>query len=59
MESREQYEIVKDMAIAMLQGYYFDRPMKEELFEEKVCARQTGGRMIYKKACHMVRDVLY
>lgn len=35
VESREQYEIVKDMAIAMLQGYYFDRPMKEELFEEK------------------------
>lgn len=35
VESREQYEVVRDMSIAMVQGYYFDRPMREDLFEEK------------------------
>lgn len=45
IETQEQYEVVKDMPITMIQGYYFDKPMKAESFESKyampVCLKES------------------
>lgn len=35
IERREQYEILEGMKVRMIQGYYFDKPMTKEDFEEK------------------------
>lgn len=35
VETQQQYEILKKMQIQMIQGFYFDRPMKLEDFEKK------------------------
>lgn len=35
MEHERQYEILKKMQIHMIQGFYFDKPMKVEDFEKK------------------------
>lgn len=35
VEYERQYEILKEMQIHMIQGFYFDRPMKAEEFEKK------------------------
>jgi diguanylate cyclase (GGDEF)-like protein len=35
VEQQAQYQKIKDLHIRMIQGYYFDRPMKLETFEEK------------------------
>lgn len=35
VETAEQYEILKGMKVRLVQGYYFDRPMPKNLFEEK------------------------
>ena len=35
VETEEQYHIVGDMNISMIQGYYFDKPMSKNEFEEK------------------------
>ena len=35
VETRNQYEILSDMNIGLIQGYYFDRPMPREVFESK------------------------
>ena len=35
VESYTQYEHLRDMGINLIQGYYFDRPMKTESFEAK------------------------
>lgn len=35
VEYQRQYEILKNMQIQMIQGFYFDRPMRSEEFEKK------------------------
>lgn len=35
VETKKQYEILSGMSIGLVQGYYFDRPMPREMFEEK------------------------
>ena len=35
IETKAQYDVVKKMPISMIQGYYFDRPMDADAFEEK------------------------
>jgi EAL domain-containing protein (putative c-di-GMP-specific phosphodiesterase class I) len=33
VETQEQYQKIKDLHICMIQGYYFNKPMKLEDFE--------------------------
>lgn len=42
VETRNQYEILSDMNIGLIQGYYFDRPMPREVFESKYVPELTG-----------------
>lgn len=35
VESEEQFDIIKDMPVDLIQGYYFDMPMTQEAFEKK------------------------
>ena len=35
VETKEQYKILEDMSVRMVQGFYFDRPMQRSAFEEK------------------------
>ncbi len=35
VETQNQYEILADMRVNLVQGFYFDRPMQLEAFEEK------------------------
>ena len=35
VETKEQYEALSKMRIQQIQGFYYDRPMQAELFEEK------------------------
>lgn len=35
IETEAQYRALDGMNVRMIQGYYFDRPMKQKLFEEK------------------------
>lgn len=35
IETKEQYEIVREMPISMIQGYYFEKPINAESFEAK------------------------
>ena len=35
VETRNQYEILSEMKVSLVQGYYFDRPMPREDFEDK------------------------
>lgn len=35
VETQKQYSILSEMSVSMVQGYYFDRPMKREAFEKK------------------------
>ena len=37
IETKAQYQVVRDMKVRYIQGYFFDRPMKLEEFEEKYC----------------------
>lgn len=50
VETRIQYEILSKMRVSMVQGYYFDKPMPAEKFEEKyVSAKKKsnkGGNVI-------------
>lgn len=39
IERESQYRIVKRMKVKYIQGYYFDRPMKQEDFEAKYCEK--------------------
>ena len=40
IETAAQYNVVKDMKVKYIQGYYFDRPMKCQDFEQKYVANQ-------------------
>lgn len=35
VETRNQYEILSEMRVRLVQGYYFDRPMPKDAFEKK------------------------
>lgn len=35
IETREQYKVLEGMQVRLVQGFYFDRPMQRERFEEK------------------------
>ena len=35
IETFEQYKVLENMNVHMIQGYYFGRPMPRENFEEK------------------------
>lgn len=37
IETPAQYKVVQKMKVKYIQGYYFDRPMKQADFEEKYC----------------------
>ena len=48
VETRRQYEILSKLCTCMVQGYYFDRPMQREAFEEKyvpeLAKKQNGEK---------------
>lgn len=44
IETVAQYEVVRNMKVKYIQGYYFDRPMKCEDFEAKYCERACISR---------------
>lgn len=44
IETAAQYEVVRNMKVKYIQGYYFDRPMKCEDFEAKYCERACISR---------------
>ncbi|MCH5342330.1 MAG: bifunctional diguanylate cyclase/phosphodiesterase [Acetatifactor sp.] len=44
IETAAQYNVVKDMKVKYIQGYYFDRPMRCRDFEQKYVAK-TGESM--------------
>ena len=35
VETKVQYQILSEMKVSLVQGYYFDRPMPKEVFEKK------------------------
>ena len=35
IETKAQYKVLEGMKVRLVQGYYFDRPMPKENFEEK------------------------
>lgn len=35
IETEEQYKVLEGMKVKMVQGYYFDRPLQQKVFEEK------------------------
>ncbi len=57
IERESQYRIVKKMKVKYIQGYYFDRPMKQEDFEAKYCqelytAEQAQQNGKIEEECH-------
>lgn len=41
IETKEQYEVIKDMKISMIQGYYFGKPMPAKAFEDKYIFKEA------------------
>lgn len=41
IEKEAQYNVVRNMKVKYIQGFYFDRPMKREDFEAKYCVEET------------------
>lgn len=39
IETKEQYKVLRNMKVKYIQGFYFDRPMNCEAFEEKYCKK--------------------
>ena len=39
IETREQFKVLENMNVRLVQGFYFDRPMKKEQFEERYCGK--------------------
>jgi len=35
VETQEQYDVISDMNVQLLQGYYYDKPMEAEDFVKK------------------------
>lgn len=47
VETKKQYEILSEMGVSLVQGYYFDRPMERSSFEKKYTPklkRKRSGR---------------
>lgn len=47
IETKEQYKVLEGMKVSLIQGYYFDKPMPKEKFEEKYLhiGSETDGAM--------------
>lgn len=41
IEEKDQYKILEDMQVKMVQGYYFDKPMRRQDFIDKYCDGRT------------------
>ena len=41
IETREQFEVLEGMKVQMVQGYFFDKPLPQEAFEEKYVKSDT------------------
>ncbi|MBO5241066.1 MAG: EAL domain-containing protein [Lachnospiraceae bacterium] len=44
IETRDQYKVLEGMQVRLVQGYYFDRPMPRDRFEEKYLKGNRNGR---------------
>ena len=48
IETREQFEVLEGMKVQMVQGYFFDKPLPRDAFEEKYVKSdtisQSGGQ---------------
>lgn len=47
VETKAQYDIISRMHVSMIQGYYFDRPLKQSEFEQKympLMGKDHGGK---------------
>lgn len=42
IETREQYQVMKELGISYIQGYYFSRPLSEKQFLEFIVAAQRA-----------------
>ena len=42
IETAEQYRVLENMNVRMIQGFYFDRPMQRDTFEKKYVDTQEG-----------------
>ena len=42
VETKVQFDILKNMCVDLVQGYYFDRPMPRKQFEEKYLPEMTS-----------------
>lgn len=43
IETQTQYEVVKELPITMIQGYYFDKPMNAVDFQKKYATKIAGS----------------
>ncbi|MEG1848832.1 MAG: bifunctional diguanylate cyclase/phosphodiesterase, partial [Lachnospiraceae bacterium] len=41
IENEEQYKVLEGMKVSLIQGYYFDRPMSREAFEDKYLTHRS------------------
>ena len=39
IETHEQFKVLENMNVRLVQGFYFDRPMKRSQFEERYCGK--------------------
>ncbi len=44
VETKGQFEIISKMHVSLMQGYYFDKPMKREEFEKKYVKRSKRSK---------------
>lgn len=50
IETEQQLRVLGDMNILMVQGFYFDKPLPREVFEEKYINTKTKEMDIEGKA---------
>ena len=36
---QEQFEALDGIGVSMIQGFYFDKPLKQSAFEKKYCSK--------------------
>jgi len=44
IETKEQYDTMRDLEISYIQGYYFSRPIPEQDFLKFIKAKSEGKR---------------
>ena len=44
IEKYEQYKVLENMKVRLVQGFYFDRPMPKEEFEQKYVYGKQGEK---------------